>query len=333
MTGSVTHQRTSGDSDYGVSLHGAADSDSGNAPASGSSASGNGNDQQKWRGILSALRSPAVLALLPLGIIIGLFFLLPIAAMGIIAFTATDDDGTARPGLENFAALTSGSHFQAIANSVQVSAVGSLIAAGIGSLTALCISLIQSKKLDAVVAVFSSVLANDGGAPLAFSFIVTLGNAGLIYAMLNLDATGFSLYSWQGLVVMYQYFLIPTMVMVTLPTFMGIRREWREANAALGGDSATFWRRVGFPIAMPALLGGWILCFGAAFATHASAAVLIGAGGYPLIPLNISSLLGSSIGGGGQSVAVALGVTMVAIAVVVLFVFNRLQRRSARWMQ
>ncbi|WP_246836298.1 ABC transporter permease subunit [Nesterenkonia sp. NBAIMH1] len=287
--------------------------------------------RERWKGVGSALRSPAALSLFPLGLILGIFFILPIVGMAVIAFSVTAEDGGTSIGLANFEALTRGSHLQAIANSVQVSLVGSTIAAAVGSLTAFCIAQIRSKALDSVVAVFSSVLANDGGAPLAFSFIVTLGNAGVLYAALNLEATGFSLYSWQGLVVMYQYFLIPTMVMVTLPTFMGLRKEWREANAALGGSPSTFWLRVGLPVAAPALLGGWILCFGAAFATHASAAVLIGAGGFPLIPLNISSLLGQSPS--SQPIAMALGVTMVVIAVTVLFVFNRLQRRSARWVQ
>lgn len=279
----------------------------------------------------SALRSPATLSLLPLGLILLLFFIVPIVGMAIIAVTVTTQDGGTGVGMDNFLALNRGSHSAAIVNSVQVSLVGSAIAAVVGTLTSFCISQIRSEKLDSVVAVFTSVLANDGGAPLAFSFIVTLGNAGVIFGMLNLGATGFSLYSWQGLVVMYQYFLIPTMIMVSLPTFVGLRKEWREANAALGGSASTFWRRVGLPIAAPALLGGWILCFGAAFATHASAAVLIGAGGYPLIPLNIGDLLGQA--GDSQQVAMALGVTMVVIAVATLFAFNRLQSRSARWMR
>lgn len=279
----------------------------------------------------SALRSPATLSLLPLGLILLLFFIVPIVGMAIIAVTVTTQDGGTGVGMDNFLALNRGSHSAAIVNSVQVSLVGSAIAAVVGTLTSFCIAQIRSEKLDSVVAVFTSVLANDGGAPLAFSFIVTLGNAGVIFGMLNLGATGFSLYSWQGLVVMYQYFLIPTMIMVSLPTFVGLRKEWREANAALGGSASTFWRRVGLPIAAPALLGGWILCFGAAFATHASAAVLIGAGGYPLIPLNIGDLLGQA--GDSQQVAMALGVTMVVIAVATLFAFNRLQSRSARWMR
>ncbi|MGO1410441.1 MAG: ABC transporter permease subunit [Microbacterium sp.] len=181
------------------------------------------------------------------------------------------------------------------------------------------------------MAVLSSVLANDGGAPLAFSFIVTLGNTGFLFALLGLDAIGFSLYSWQGLVVMYQYFLVPTMIMVTLPTFVGLRREWQEANLSLGGSAWTFWRRVGLPVAAPALLGGWVLLFGSAYATHASAAVLIGTGGFPLVTLTIASELRSGVSSGGEEAAMALGVTMVVIAVVVLFLFNRLQRMSARW--
>lgn len=285
----------------------------------------------RWAGVAGALRSPAVVALAPLSLIIAVFFLLPIFGMTTIAFAVENEDGSTGIGLANFTDLSS--HSRAMRNSVLVSVVGSLIAAVVGAITAFCIAQIRSKRLDSVVAVFTSVLANDGGAPLAFSFIVTLGNTGIIYGLLGLDAIGFTLYSWQGLVVMYQYFLIPTMIMVTLPTFVGLRKEWMEANTALGGSRTTFWRRVGLPIATPALLGGWILLFGSAFATYASAAVLIGSGGFPLVPLSISTLLGSGIGAGGQSTAMAMGVTMVVIAVVVLFFFNRLQRRSARWLQ
>lgn len=287
--------------------------------------------RERWRGIGSLLRSPALLTLAPLTVVIALFFVLPIVGMAIIAFTVDTEDGGSTVGIENFLGL--GSYADAIVNSILVSAVGSVIAAVIGALTAFCISQIRSQKLDSVVAVLSSVLANDGGAPLAFSFIVTLGNTGVVYTWLNLSATSFSLYSWQGLVIMYQYFLIPTMVMVTLPTFAGLRGEWKEANVSLGGGRWTFWRRVGLPVATPALFGGWILLFGSAFATYASAAVLIGTGGFQLIPLTIASELRSGAGSGGESAAMALGVAMVVIAVAALYFSTLLQKRSSRWLQ
>ncbi|SJM50757.1 IRON(III)-TRANSPORT SYSTEM PERMEASE PROTEIN SFUB [Frigoribacterium sp. JB110] len=281
------------------------------------------------RARLGGSGTPAVAALAPMALLLACFFLLPIVGMALTAFTVSDGAGGSHLGLENFASLAD--RGQAIANSVKVSAIGALVGAAIGSVSSFCIAQIRSKKLDAIVAVLSSVLANDGGAPLAFSFIVTLGNTGFLFALLGLDAIGFSLYSWQGLVVMYQYFLVPTMIMVTLPTFVGLRREWQEANLSLGGSAWTFWRRVGLPVAAPALLGGWVLLFGSAYATHASAAVLIGTGGFPLVTLTIASELRSGVSSGGEEAAMALGVTMVVIAVVVLFLFNRLQRMSARW--
>lgn len=280
------------------------------------------------RSLLATLRSPATVAMAPLLTILVLFFCLPILGMALIAFTVDQPDGTTAVGIDHFTGLSTQS--RAIQNSLLVCAVAASIAAVVGAFTALCISQIKSKRLDSIVAVMSSVLANDGGAPLAFSFIVTLGNTGIVYGLLNLQATGFTLYSWQGLVVMFQYFLIPTMIMVTLPTFVGLRKEWSEANTALGGTAFTYWRRVGIPIALPALLSGWILLIGSAFATYASAAILIGSGAFPLVPLSIASNLRSSAAN-AEGTAMALGVSMVIVAVIVLLAFNRLQRLSARW--
>ena len=275
--------------------------------------------------------SPAVSALLPLSIIIGCFFVLPILGMAVTSFITGDTRSGVQFSFANFAQLPEDHHL-ALRNSALVSGIGSLIGAVIGGITSFCISRIRSAKLDSVTAVLSSVLANDGGAPLAFSFIVTLGNTGVVFSLLGLESTGFSLYSWQGLIVMYQTFLIPTMVMVTLPTFVAMRKAWKEANTSLGGSPWTFWWRVGLPVALPSLVGGWILLFGAAYATHASAAVLIGSGSFQLIPLNIASTLSSGTGPDGQGAAMALGVSMVIIAIITLFIFSRMQRRSARWL-
>lgn len=281
-------------------------------------------------GLLRRFRSPAVVALAPLLAVITLFFLVPIGGMAVIAFNVEEGTRSSHLGFDNWARLSD--HGTALWNSGLVSLIGSAIGAGIGAVVSFCIAQIRSRRLDSITAVLSSVLANSGGAPLAFSFIVTIGNAGLLYGPLGLDALGFSLYSWPGLVVMYQYFLIPTLVMVTLPTFVGLRREWLEASTSLGAGEWTYWRRIGLPVAMPALLGGWVLLFGAAFATYASAAILIGSGAFPLVPLAIASELRSGMSSGGEGTAMALGMTMVVVAVLVLLLFNRLQKMSSRWL-
>ena len=65
---------------------------------------------------------------------------------------------------------------------------------------------------------------------------------------------------------------------------------------------------------------------------HASAAVLIGTGAFPLIPLEIAGQLASSAATGGEGTAMALGVTTGVVAVIVLIAFNALTKRSAAWL-
>ncbi|SMX76541.1 ABC transporter permease [Brevibacterium linens] len=277
--------------------------------------------------------SPAWTALAPITVIIALFFVIPIGGMVATSFLVPGSEpGTKGFGFGNYAALGSGSRSMALGNSLLLSFTAATVAAVFGGVCAWAISTVKSKIVDSITAVISSVLANDGGVPLAFSFIVAVGNTGYFIALITAVDSTFTLYSVKGLILMYQYFLIPTMILLTLPSFVALRQQWREANTSLGGTGLTFWRRVGLPVITPALLGAWLLMFGSAFGTHASAAVLIGTGGFPLIPLEIAGQLAGSAATGGEGVAMALGVTTGAIAVIVLIAFNALTKRSAKWL-
>jgi putative spermidine/putrescine transport system permease protein len=257
------------------------------------------------------------------------FFAVPLVGMAVTSVQAPGGGVT----LEHYESLASGRRWLALRNSLFISSISSLVAAILGTVIAWAISHINSRTLNAVTGVMSSVLANSGGAALAFSFIVLFGNAGyLISFIVGLDS-GFTLYSSKGLVLMYQYFLIPTMVLLLLPSMQALRMEWKEANASLGGSQWMFWRKVGIPILSPAIIGGFVLLFGSAFATHASAAVLLGSGAFPLITLQIANELGGSASVGGQNAAMAMGLVTAVIAIVVLIVFNLLQGRSQKWLQ
>ncbi|MDN5661133.1 MAG: spermidine/putrescine ABC transporter permease, partial [Brevibacterium aurantiacum] len=254
--------------------------------------------------------SPAWAALAPLTIVLALFFVVPIGGMVVTSLLVTGSSpGTSTFSADNFTALGSGSRSMALKNSLLLSFTAASVAAVFGGICAWAISTVKSKVVDSLTAVISSVLANDGGVPLAFSFIVAVGNTGYFTALITAVDSTFTLYSVKGLILMYQYFLIPTMILLTLPSFVALKQQWREANTSLGGSSWTFWRRVGLPVITPALLGAWLLMFGSAFGTHASAAVLIGTGAFPLIPLEIAGQLAGSAATGGEGVAMALGVT------------------------
>ena len=50
--------------------------------------------------------------------------------------------------------------------------------------------------------------------------------------------------------------------LVIVPVFDGLRKEWQEASSSLGASSLHYWRHVGFPIILPGVLGGMVLCLG-----------------------------------------------------------------------
>lgn len=273
------------------------------------------------------------MGLIPFLVFIAFFLGVPVFGIVLSAFRVADvnDPGSYVPSLANFVASFRGASWEAMQNSLQISLIAALTGGIIGLALAQAILTTRSKKLTAVVTVLTSVLANSGGVPLAFSFIAAVGNAGIMTGLLSLTDRGFTLYSSGGLILMYQYFLIPTMVMVVLPTLAGLRLEWKEAAASVGATSWHFWKKVGLPIATPAILAGFVLLFGASFATHASAAALIGGGGVPLITLRIDSGLAGGNLAGQENVAMALGVNMIIVALLVLLVYMPLQKRSLRW--
>ena len=127
----------------------------------------------------------------------------------------------------------------------------------------------------------ADVTTNFGGAPLAFAFIVVLGSTGIVTLMLKtigieLYPTTFRIYSIQGLAVAYLYFQLPLMILLIIPSLLGLRREWREAAINLGASSWQYWLRIGLPILFPSLLGGFLLLFANSFGAYATAWTLTG---------------------------------------------------------
>jgi putative spermidine/putrescine transport system permease protein len=182
---------------------------------------------------------------------------------------------------------------------------------------------------------FSGVAANFAGVPLAFAFISTIGFTGIITKFLNdrlgfdLYGTGFKLYSFWGLVIVYLYFQIPLMVLVIAPAIDGLRREWREAAENLGATATQYWRHVALPVLMPSLLGAGILLFGSAFGAYATAYALT-SGRLPLVPLLIGNVTtGNVLSDPHYGNALALG--MVLVLGVTMTLYAILQRKASRW--
>jgi putative spermidine/putrescine transport system permease protein len=126
----------------------------------------------------------------------------------------------------------------------------------------------------------SDVTTNFGGAPLAFAFIITLGSTGVITLILKAIGINlypeFRIYSISGLTIAYLYFQLPLMILLIIPSLLGLKQEWWEAAISLGAGSFQFWVEIGLPILAPALLSCFLLLFANSFGAYATAWTLTG---------------------------------------------------------
>ncbi|MFJ1599833.1 ABC transporter permease [Streptomyces sp. NPDC088261] len=277
-------------------------------------------------------RAPrAWLGTLPLLVFAGLCFGLPVGALLYGAVTHQEPGKATSLTGENISTTLQGPYLNSLTGSVELSALTALVGTVLGMLIAQAVVTSRGGALRESVLTASGVLANFGGIPLAFAFVATLGISGVVTELVHLDSLGWNLYSFTGLSVIYLYFLVPLMVLISVPALDGLRPQWREAAQNAGATDGQFWRHVGLPVLAPTLLGGFVLLFGSAFAAYATAAALVG-GSVPLVTLKIADALSGNVQVGQENVALALSLDMIVIAGLVMAVYLPLQRRSTRWL-
>ncbi|MFJ4849849.1 MULTISPECIES: ABC transporter permease [unclassified Streptomyces] len=277
-------------------------------------------------------RSAGWLAVAPLLVFVAISFGAPALAMLNGAFTVKDPaTGASSYTTANLTHSLQGAYLTALWGSVKLSALSAAIGTVCGLLLAQAVVTSRFRALREAVLTASGVLANFGGVPLAFAFVATLGNSGILTRRLGLADKGWNLYSFWGLVIVYLYFLIPLMVLTVTPALDGLRVQWREAAQNNGATGVQYWRHVALPVLAPSLLGGFVLLFGSAFAAYATAAAMVGSS-VPLVPLQIADAISGNVLVGQENVGLALSLDMVVVAGLVMAIYLPLQRRSARWL-
>lgn len=277
-------------------------------------------------------RVPGWIAVVPLLVFVAVAFGVPALAMLNGAFTVKNQTtGATSYSTANLTESLKGAYLTALIGSVKLSALSAALGTLLGLPLAQVVVTSRFRALREAVLTASGVLANFGGVPLAFAFVATLGNAGVLTTHLGLKDKGWDLYSFSGLVLVYLYFLIPLMVLTITPALEGLRTQWREAAQNNGATGVQYWRHVALPVLLPSLLGGFVLLFGSAFAAYATAAAMVGSS-IPLVTLQIADAISGNVLVGQENVALALSLDMVLVAGVVMAVYLPLQRRSARWL-
>lgn len=264
-----------------------------------------------------------------------LFMLLFLGIPLLTVFRFSFQNSAGEFTLRNFQTITSGIYRDGFLLSFQLSFFSAVISLFFGFLFAYAVSTSKISLIQKLVASASGVLANTGGVPLAFMFIAVLGTYGTLTGWLkavgiNIYDGDWTIYSFSGLLVVYLYFQVPLMVLISIPVLEKIKKEWSDAAQSLGASSVTYWRRVLIPILTPQLLGLFLLLFANSFAAYATAAALT-SGSLALVPVQIASLIGSNVQVDGANTAMALGLGMVICVGVSTIGYAILEKRSSRW--
>jgi putative spermidine/putrescine transport system permease protein len=261
---------------------------------------------------------------------------LPIWAILWSGLHLTDPNNTTQsigsPTLANLTASWHGIYLTGLLTSLRLSLLSSVISAVVGIFAAYAIAQSRGRYFKQAILTASGVLANFGGIPLAFCFIATIGTGGVFLSWIDAVWPSFSISDFDGVAVVYPYFLVPLMVLTTLPALDGLREQWKEASANLGGGSWQYWRYVGAPLLLPAALGGFVLCFGSAFAAYATAKALT-SGTVPLVTTQIANILSGNVIAGENNLGMALAFNTIIICGLMMAVYLPLRKRSAKWLE
>lgn len=269
-------------------------------------------------------------ALIPFVVMVLAFQLMPVLSMLTGSFRR--EDGTGFTVGNYLQALQSAYYMQAIKNSLLISLSSSLLGIVIGLMCAYCITRFTPAVRDRLL-MLSNMTSNFAGVPLAFAYIILLGNNGiftLLFKQLGWNMfSDFNLYSWGGLVLVYVYFQIPLALLLLYPSFYGIREQWREAAALLGAGPWQFWKTIGLPILAPAIFGTLGILFANAMGAYATAYALVG-GNYNLLAVRIGSLVAGDVVNQpemGSTLAVLLAMsTLLAV-----YLNHRMVKRAERF--
>lgn len=271
-----------------------------------------------------------LLALLPFVILVGLFEIIPILSIIIRSFTP--ESGEFGITLANYAKVFTKKLYQsAIINSLVIAVFSSVI----GLLVAFFGAKAAYEKGGRAKKIFMSLLnmvSNFSGVPLAFAYIIMLGNTGILtlvgqkYGIQFLAE--FPLYSVVGLMFTYIYFQIPLSTLLLLPAFESIKQEWKDAVGLLGGTSRTFWMKVGIPVLMPSILGTFSTLFANAIAAYATAYALV-MNNVSLLPIRISEQFSGDVVQ-NPHLGGALAVILMALMVLSILINEKILQKDRR---
>ncbi len=252
---------------------------------------------------LVALAAPAVLVLL-------VFFALPVAGVAFDAFSE---------GHRAFARVFAlPSFWPSLAGSLLLTLVASTLSTLVGVAVALHLAQLGERPRTLLAFVIALPLTFSG-LIVAYGFILTYGRAGLVTQLLGFagfDAAivGKALFTPVGLAFASSYYLIPRVVMATLPILVNFDRAQLDVAESLGASRAQAFRQVMLPQVAGPVIGAFCLIAAVVFGAYGTALALVGTQLH-ILPLQLYSLISETGSDFPAAAALALLITAACSAI------------------
>jgi putative spermidine/putrescine transport system permease protein len=254
--------------------------------------------------VLAAIALPAGLAMIG-------FFVLPVAAVAIDAFSE---------GTSAFRRVIAMPRFlPSLAGSLLLTVVAVSLSVGVGLSVALHLSRLPERQRTLLSFVIALPLTFSG-LIVAYGFILGYGRAGFVTQLLGfigLDpvAIGSALFTPVGLAFASSYYLVPRVVMTLLPVFVNFDRSLLRAAESLGATPAQAFRQVFLPQVASVLVAAACLVAAVVFGAYGTAIALVGTD-LDILPLQLYSLISDTGSDFPAAAALALLITAACSAII-----------------
>jgi iron(III) transport system permease protein len=267
--------------------------------------------------------------LLWIGIIVVLLFLVVSPFLQLLV-TSFKSDKTGGFTLANYAAAYGRERYiQALFNSLELGACAALLAGVFAVPLAWAVSRTNMPGRGWVRML---VLATFITPPYtgAVAWILLAGpNAGwlnrIVVFLTGAEAGPFNIYSFPGLVLVIALYSYPYIFIFTTAALELVSSEMEDAANILGAGTWRTMRRVTLPLALPAILGGLIICFLEAIALFASPAMIAIPARFNVVTTQLFQFFGNPV---RVEVAAAYAMPLLVVTVLLVVVQRLMTRRK-----
>lgn len=251
-----------------------------------------------------------LLLIAPAAVFLGVFFILPVAAVAVDAL---------REGTRAFARVFA---LPAFWPSLAGSLVLTLAAASLSTLVGFAVALHLSQLPERRRTAYSLIIAlplTFSGLIVAYGFILGYGRSGFItqllaYAGFDAALIGKALFTSWGLAFASSYYLIPRVVMGILPVLVNFDRAQLLAAESMGATPAQALRQVMLPQIAAPLGAAFCLVAAVVFGAYGTALALVGTQLH-ILPLQLYSLISETGSDFPAASALALMITATCAAI------------------